>query len=294
MCRGGSGATGHSRGTCQARQVWSPNLEEEFAGLLAALSASGPGAILAFDITLPGALDDGQASGVCPTPHRRLCKSVALLQPLQLGVAIASDEGALAGAWNFNLLFDVTVDHHTQAALASLVAAGIDFQMHAGEGVDAARLKALLRASPLLGGHQDGPWWVTFAGTNMGHLLKLVTGRALPKDAETFNAVLSTLWPQRTELADGSDRKGSGCSACAGCGALDAMELYLQRRQRAGAWLSGISPPPPRAIAAPIGEANGDDLYGDTQDVPIAAQGLHAAAAGCWARAARAAMYGQP
>uniref|UniRef100_A0A7S4ULR8 Uncharacterized protein n=1 Tax=Alexandrium monilatum TaxID=311494 RepID=A0A7S4ULR8_9DINO len=306
MCRGGVAAAvqpaqRHASDTCRVQQVWSWNFDDEFEQLVAATSDGGPGAILAFDVTLPGDVAGGQGPGLCSTDHGTLRRSVALLRPMQLGIAVASDEGAISGAWSFGLHFDASVDLHTEAALGSLAAAGVDFRRHAAQGVDAARLGARLRASPLLGSRPEGPRWVTRAGTpNLGHLLGLATGCPLPSDAAAFSAGLSELCPQRAELAGSVSPPAPSPIPCAGCSALELLEAYLQRRRRASAWLDGAaSAAEPTALVeqaggARAGTASSDDLNASTQGPPAGALGARAASPQCWARAARAAMSVQP
>mmetsp|Transcript_79456 Transcript_79456/g.233526 ORF Transcript_79456/g.233526 Transcript_79456/m.233526 type:complete len:300 (+) Transcript_79456:121-1020(+) len=299
MCRQGA-ADAQSvqpriHGTSQVREVWSSNFLDELEWLLAASAASGPGAILAFDIMLPGELDVGLAPGADPGSHRALRRSVTLLRPLQLGIALGGDEGMPPEVWNFNLQFDAAVDLYTEAALTSLARAGVNFQRHAAQGIDAAQLGAHLRTSPLVGGNPDAPWWVTLKGTsNMGQLFKLVTGQPLPSDDSTFHDGLAAHFPQRTELMGctsdarhGADRQGRWAVPCAGCSALDLFNQYSQRRHRACAWLNGIA-------AVPTASRQGQDSEELPESSGQQSPELRAASPGSWAGAARRAMAVQP
>merc|ERR1719261_118178 len=100
--------------------------------------------------------------------------NVDQLRPIQVGCAVASTDGVLRGVWNFNLQFDVATDLHTEASVAFLSAAGVDFPRHAVEGIEASRLGERLARSALVGQHSKCPWWVTFSGAyDFGYLLKL-------------------------------------------------------------------------------------------------------------------------
>jgi len=225
----------------RVRQVWAHNLNEEFGGLLDALAACGPGAYVALDMEFPGLPRERPEHAAREGRYQALRRDADLLQPVQLGLALADAGGALRGAWSFNFRFDVATHLHTEAAIAFLHGAGVDFPQHAAEGIDPAALGWRLVTSPVVGAGGNAPWCVTFAGFyDLGYLLKLLTGQPLPRSVAAFDAALAGLCPQRYELRDwlphGSlefllqehrlERQGSAHTA--GSDALATMELFLR------------------------------------------------------------------
>jgi len=152
---------------------------------------------------------------------------------------VAGVDGELRGVWNFNILFDTAVDLHTEASVAFLTDAGVDFPRHAVEGIDLAVFGMRLASSPLVGSHASTPWWVTFAGSyDLGYLLKILTDSPLPADVGDFDATLAAFCPSRYELRDQFPRgsleslvkqrgiQRSGVAHTAGSDALATLELF--------------------------------------------------------------------
>ncbi|CAE8589793.1 unnamed protein product, partial [Polarella glacialis] len=145
------------------REVWSWNLEAEFDELLAAL-AGEDSAFIALDTEFPGFLCEDHLAAHLDLRYWALRENCDLLNPIQLGLAVADKDGLGLGVWTFNLWFDLTTDLHTGESVSFLTAAGVDFPRHAIEGIDPSVLAWKLGASPLLGSHSNSPEWVTFAG----------------------------------------------------------------------------------------------------------------------------------
>jgi len=185
----------------EVREVWAWNLDEEFNNLLSATSvdASG-GVVLALDMEFPGFLRQDPRTAARAARYQAIRENVDRLRPIQLGIAIATEDGSLRGVWNFNLKFDVDIDLHTQKSVEFLRAAGIDFSRHKEEGIDGTMLGKKLASSVLVG--QRAPWWVTFSGTyDLAYLLKLLTGcRPLPRDWSAFDIALGAFCPRHHEL----------------------------------------------------------------------------------------------
>lgn len=230
--------------SCEVHDVWAWNLDVEFAALLGAATADfgfGGGVILAFDVEFPGFLRQHPYTETrAAVRYQVLRKNVDDLQPIQLGVALASQDGELRGVWSFNLRFNVDVDLHTPKAVAFLRAAGIDFPRHAAEGIDAGELGELLAQSELVGNGPRAPCWVTFAGSyDFGYLMKLLTRKNLPQNHGGFDHTLAEFCPRRHELRDelphgsldslarkhGLQRRGLAHTA--GSDALLTLELFL-------------------------------------------------------------------
>eukprot|EP00927_Polykrikos_kofoidii_P077791 TRINITY_DN74697_c0_g1_i1.p1 TRINITY_DN74697_c0_g1~~TRINITY_DN74697_c0_g1_i1.p1 ORF type:complete len:547 (-),score=85.82 TRINITY_DN74697_c0_g1_i1:319-1725(-) len=175
----------------------------------------GGGTMIAVDTEFPGFARDMPRQGSREAQYKALRDSVDVLQPIQVGMAVVVN-GCVVGAWNFNMRFDLAKDLHTQEAVVFLNAAGVDFQRHATEGVDAEVFGRSLVYSPFIRFSDDAggetvttcapgepPQWVTFAGFyDLGYLVKLLTNDRLPRDACGFDAALAKLCPRRCELAD--------------------------------------------------------------------------------------------
>lgn len=221
--------------------VWSWNFDAEFSELIAAAAACGEGAVLGLDTEFPGFLHEEPTLAGRAVRYQSLRENVNNLQPIQLGVAVAGEDGSLYGVWSFNLQFDVAVDLHTEASVAFLTAAGVDFPRHATEGIDPALVGRRLAASPLVGRSGSRPRWITFQGWyDFGYLLKLIRRWPLPQDVSDFDTVLAAFFPNRHELRDALPRgsldslardygvKRFGAPHTAGSDALATIELFLQ------------------------------------------------------------------
>mmetsp|Transcript_9957 Transcript_9957/g.22204 ORF Transcript_9957/g.22204 Transcript_9957/m.22204 type:complete len:406 (+) Transcript_9957:124-1341(+) len=223
-------------------EVWAWNFDAEFGELLAAVATCGNRAVLALDTEFPGFLREERPSAAQSVRYQALRENVDSLRPIQLGVAVARENGTLLGTWSFNLRFDVAVDLYTEASVAFLTAAGVDFPRHAVEGISPTVMGRRLAASPLVGRAGSRPQWVTFQGWyDLGYLLKLLTGGwPLPKDVGAFEDALAAFFPRRRDLREAFPR-GSldglahgrgvtrhGAPHTAGSDALATLELFLQ------------------------------------------------------------------
>jgi hypothetical protein len=222
--------------------VWDSNFEEEFDAFLAVVSgAGGPKATIAMDMEFPGFLCEDPQFSTHAEHYQALRYNVDRLWPIQVGLAVAGANGVIRGVWIFNLRFDAGVDAHTDASLAFLRDAGIDFPRHSEEGISALRFGQQLSSSTLVGHHGHAPHWLTFSGSyDWGYMLKLVTsGRDLPGLPSGFDDVLSVYCPKRHDLQDLLPRcslqtlgrwygvKRWGSAHTAGSDALLTLELFL-------------------------------------------------------------------
>merc|ERR1719198_1474404 len=73
--------------------------------------------MIALDTEFPGFLCEVPPSVPATVQYQALRKNVDLLQPIQLGIAVASADGSLLGAWNFNLWFDHTIHLFNESSL---------------------------------------------------------------------------------------------------------------------------------------------------------------------------------
>ncbi|CAE7542860.1 caf1 [Symbiodinium natans] len=215
-----------SEGDCrQIFDVWSWNFDAEFGQLL----------------EFPGFLREEKQTAKRSARYAALRQNCDNLRPIQLGISVAHPDGALCGTWCFNLSFDVYTDLYTEASVAFLTAAGLDFPRHAAEGIDPAKIGRKLRASPLVGQQGCTHRWVTFQGWyDFGYMLRLLTHRRLPSDFAAFEELRASFFPDRYELRDelprgsldsllrdfGVERYGTPHTA--GSDALATLELFFE------------------------------------------------------------------
>lgn len=224
-------------------EVWSWNFDAEFGQLLAALG-SGDEVVLALDTEFPGFLREEKQNAKPTARYAALRQNCDNLRPIQLGISIADPDGTLRGTWCFNLLFDVNMDLYTEASVAFLEAAGLDFPRHATEGIEPAKIGRKLRASPLVGHNGCRHRWVTFQGSyDFGYMLRLLTNRRLPANMTYFEELQSNFFPDRYELRDELPRgsldsllrewsvERHGTPHTAGSDALATLELFFQVTQ---------------------------------------------------------------
>lgn len=223
------------------RDVWNWNFKDEFRALLAAVAWSREGAVLALDTEFPGFYCQESRFSSPSQQYEALRMNVDLLRPIQFGISVSDLLGKNLGTWTFNMKFNVHTDLHLEASLAFLEAAGVNFQRHATEGIDAEIFGGHLGRSSLVGVHEDMPQWITFAGKyDFGYLLKLLTGRPLPATPADFDTSLNVFCPRRFDLQDrvphgsledlvrmyGIERSGSAHTA--GSDAQATLELYFR------------------------------------------------------------------
>lgn len=179
------------------RQVWSWNFEAEFVELLA---AAGPGTrLLAIDVEFPGFLREEPRPASREVRYSVMRDNVDSLKPIQLGAAIAAEDGCLLGAWSFNFQFDPRYDLHSPASLNFLCEAGVDFARHSTEGISHEMFGERLAKSPLIRSLSCN--WIVFSGFyDWGYILKLVSGKPLPDWIGEFDFALTELCPRRFDL----------------------------------------------------------------------------------------------
>lgn len=265
----------------QVQEVWAWNFHSEFLALHAALQAAGPGATAALDTEFPGALDeDAWRADSRNVRYKAMKTSVDLLSPIQVGLALASADGRLLGAWTFNLRYDLRQELHTDSAVHFLSAAGVDFPRHAAQGIDRRAFGSMLTRSPLVGA--ASPTWLTFSGLHdLGYLLKLLSTDPLPDDVSVFDEALAKFCPRNLELRDwlphGSLEQlakshvisREGRAHTAGSDALVTLKLFL----RVGP-LQAVSSPGEQSVMDPpassAGLSSGDSSADDRLGLPVA------------------------
>ncbi|KAM0856735.1 hypothetical protein ACQ4PT_048924 [Festuca glaucescens] len=112
--------------------------------------------------------------------------NVALLKPLQVGIAVRTVNGQRF-AWEFNLRgFDIASDKDARdpRSIAYLAGCGVDFNRLPRAGIDGFKLRFLLRDSGLL---RARPSWATFTGAyHVAYFMRLMYGENLPDSVDDF------------------------------------------------------------------------------------------------------------
>jgi CCR4-NOT transcription complex subunit 7/8 len=112
--------------------------------------------------------------------------NVALLKPLQVGIAILTVDGQRF-AWEFNLRgFDVESDDEARdpKSIAYLTDCGVDFNRLPRDGIDGCKLRCLLQDSGLL---KARPSWATFTGAyHVAYFVTIMSGKKLPDSVDAF------------------------------------------------------------------------------------------------------------
>jgi len=180
----------------QIREVWSDNLEEEFALIRGIVDAYN---YIAMDTEFPGVVlrPVGTFKNINDYNYQTLKDNVDMLKLIQLGLTFSDGHGNLPTCgtdkfcvWQFNFReFNVSED-----SIELLRQCGIDFKKNNEEGIDVNRFGELLMSSGIV--LNDGVQWVTFhSGYDFGYLLKLLTWRSLPDTQAGFFDLINMYFP---------------------------------------------------------------------------------------------------
>ncbi|KAL6634354.1 hypothetical protein ACP70R_027025 [Stipagrostis hirtigluma subsp. patula] len=173
------------------RSVWADSFAAESAVLCDVATRATH---VAFNVQYPGCIVPGFGGGQkhytaldADERYAHVQANVNPLQPLQVGLAVRTDDGRLL-AWEFNLSnFDIATDGVYRCApdsVAYLANRGVDFWRLKYDGVPGYRLRWLLRDSGLI---RARPRWATFAGAfHVAYLLKIMVGEYLPAGLDGF------------------------------------------------------------------------------------------------------------
>ncbi|XP_051201954.1 probable CCR4-associated factor 1 homolog 9 [Lolium perenne] len=198
------------------RSVWAENFKAE-SRLLHQIAPRARH--VALNVQYPGCVlghGNGRSHRDLTTDERYevIRANVALLRPLQVGIAVCTDDGRRF-AWEFNLRgFDVASPKHARdpKSVAYLANHGVDFSRLPRDGIDGFRLRWLLRDSGLI---RARPSWATFTGAyHVAYFVTMMYGEKLPDSVDDFMKMARKLIGQQLydvkQLAREHDRSCVG------------------------------------------------------------------------------------
>lgn len=191
----------------QIREVWSDNLEEEFA-VIREIVDDYP--FIAMDTEFPGIVlrPVGNFKSNYDYHYQTLKDNVDMLKLIQLGLTFSDEHGNLPTCgkddrfciWQFNFReFNVNEDVFANDSIELLRQSGIDFKKNNEDGIDARRFGELLMSSGIV--LNDNVHWITFhSGYDFGYLLKLLTCQNLPDTQVGFFNLINMYFPMLYDI----------------------------------------------------------------------------------------------
>ena len=191
----------------QIREVWSDNLEEEFA-VIREIVDDYP--FIAMDTEFPGIVlrPVGNFKSNYDYHYQTLKDNVDMLKLIQLGLTFSDEYGNLPTCgeddrfciWQFNFReFNVNEDVFANDSIELLRQSGIDFKKNNEHGIDARRFGELLMSSGIV--LNDNVHWITFhSGYDFGYLLKLLTCQNLPDTQVGFFNLINMYFPMLYDI----------------------------------------------------------------------------------------------
>ena len=176
--------------------VWQHNLRAEVERIVA-LVDDFP--FIAMDTEFPGvvARPVGVFKSGAEFRYASLKLNADLLKLLQLGLTFADKDGNLhpgTCTWQFNFSFHLSSDVYALDSVQLLQASGLDFALHASQGIDVGEFAELLITSGLV--LNPDIRWVTFhASYDFAYLLRLLTCLPLPPSEAEFFDLLQLYFP---------------------------------------------------------------------------------------------------
>jgi CCR4-NOT transcription complex subunit 7/8 len=208
------------------REVWKQNLDTEMH-MLRQLIQKYP--YVAMDAEFPGivARPIGNFAGSKAEYHYQTLRcNVDILKPIQIGITLYSADGQLPPqqdqslsqqtgkfqgynhpianqnipcTWVFNFSFNLEEDMYADSSISLLQSAGVNFALHATQGIDHEAFGALLTTSGLCF-NEDVNWLSFHSGYDFGYLIKLLSNDALPMEKEDFFDLVKIYFPKLWDI----------------------------------------------------------------------------------------------
>ena len=148
--------------------------------------------------------------------YQTLRCNVDLLQVIQLGITLFSDNGKLPDeqaenglsisghypnnmmacpyTWQFNFRFSINNDMHNQESIEFLESVGMNMAMHERDGIDPHEFGAMLISSGLV--LLEDVKWISFhSGYDFGYLVKIMLCSPLPDEELAYRKLLRIFFP---------------------------------------------------------------------------------------------------
>ena len=169
------------------------------------------------DTEFPGvvARPMGKFAGTADYHYQTMRCNVDLLQVIQLGITVFTEDGelppphgnnAMAASpyqnslvpcpctWQFNFKFSVENDMHNADSIDFLTGYGMNMEMHEHNGIDPQEFGALLISSGLV--LLDDVRWISFhSGYDFGYLVKIMLCKPLPDEEADYRKLLRIFFP---------------------------------------------------------------------------------------------------
>lgn len=208
------------------REVWRHNLDTEMH-MLRQLVQKYP--YVAMDAEFPGivARPIGNFAGSKAEYHYQTLRcNVDILKPIQIGITLYTADGQLPPqqdpslsqqtgkfqgynhplanqnipcTWVFNFSFNLDEDMYAESSIALLQSAGVNFALHATQGIDHETFGALLTTSGLCF-NEDVHWLSFHSGYDFGYLIKLLSNDALPHEQTDFFDLVKIFFPKLWDI----------------------------------------------------------------------------------------------
>jgi len=120
-----------------------------------------------------------------------------ILKIIQLGLCFCDEEGNYKPGtctWQFNFQFDLGEDMYAQDSIELLSDSGVDFEQHKIRGISASDFAALVTDVGLVL-NEDIRWISFHSAYDFAYLLKMLTGKKLPKKESEFFDSLRIYFP---------------------------------------------------------------------------------------------------
>jgi len=174
-------------------QVWKDNLQEEIAKIMEIVDEYP---YVAMDTEFPGVV-------ARPTQdssdfyYQTVKCNADILNIIQLGLCFFDEDGNAKPdtcTWQFNFKFDLSEDTYAADSIDLLRESGVDFDQHKLRGINPQEFAALVTDVGLMM-NEDIHWIAFHSAYDFAYLVKLLTGKLLPKKESDFFEHLKTFFP---------------------------------------------------------------------------------------------------